>query len=326
MDRKSVRFGVLLALAALLLAGCAPAQMSQSSPMATQAPAGALMSRPESGGAAPAAAPAAQEFREEAGNASLAYDSAASLNTSIERKVIGRASLSLVVADTDAAVTTIQSLVEQAGGFVANANFYQSGSSADRALAGSMTLRVPGAGLDQLLADLEGLALSVESRNLNREDVTDQYTDLQARLTNLEATERELRALLTEVRERPKSTVEEILQVHARMSEIRGEIETYQGRKNLLDNLIGLATVEVSLMPDALNRPIVEEGWQPTGVARSALRGLVSALQWLGSVAIWLLIFFLPLALIAAIPVVALIWALRWLIRRTRRGKETKEK
>lgn len=317
MNRNSVHSVLLLAMALLLFTGCASAPASPATSMSYPA-------------AVPAAAPAAME---ESGDGtllsyrsgpSLAYDGDASLNNAMERKVIGRAALSLVVADTDAAVAAIEAAVTQAGGFVANANFYKSGSEADRALAGSMTLRVPAAGLDQLLAELEGLALSVESRTISREDVTDQYTDLTAQLTNLQATEKELLALLSDVRERPGSTAEDILQVHARMSEIRGQIEMIQGRRNLLDNLIGLATVDVNLMPDALNRPIVVAGWQPTGVARSALRNLVSALQWLGSAAIWLLIFFLPLALIAAIPLAALIWLLRWLIRRTRQSADAK--
>jgi len=308
MDRKMIRFVLQLALFSLLLTGCASGQMSSSPMAAPAAGAAGEMARPASGG-----------------GASLVYDGSESLSSGMERKVIGRASLSLVVTDTDTAAAAIQTLVEGAGGFVSNASFYKSNYGAGSALAGSMTLRVPAEGLDQLLADLEGLALSMESRNLSREDVTDQYTDLTAQLNNLQATERELLALLTEVRERPGSTADEILQVHARMSEIRGQIESVQGRRNLLDNLIGLATVEVNLIPDAQNRPIIEEGWQPGGVARSALRGLVSALQWLGSAAIWLIIFFLPLALVAAIPVVVLIWALRWLIRRSRSGKEVKE-
>lgn len=307
MGRLSMRFGVFLLILTILLAGCA-APMPPSASMDY-----------------PAAAPAAEMYAEESSSGSpLAYDGDAGLSNGMERKVIGRAALSLVVADTDAAVGAIEAAVTAAGGFVASANFYKSGFDGDRALAGSMTLRVPAESLDALLAQLENLALSVESRTISREDVTDQYTDLTAQLTNLQATEQELLALLSDVRERPGSTAEDILQVHARMSEIRGQIEVIQGRRNLLDNLIGLATVEVNLTPDALNRPIVVAGWQPTGVARSALRGLVTALQWLGSAAIWLLIFFLPLALIAAIPVVGLIWVLRRLIRRTRQGKDVK--
>ncbi len=299
MNSLSVRLLLPFMIVMLLLAGCAAA------PQAVQNEA--------------MSAPVGEMGRDTAsGSASLAYNGDASLNVAMERKVIGRASLSLVVADTDEAVGAIETIVAGAGGFVANANFYKSGPDTDRALAGNMTLRVPAEKLDQLLAGLEALAMSVESRSVSREDVTDQYTDVAARLTNLEATERELLALLSEVRERPGSTAEEILQVHARMSEIRGEIESVQGRKNLLDNLIGLATVEVNLTPDALNRPIVVAGWQPTGVARSALRGLISALQWLGSAAIWFVIFFLPLALVAAIPLAALNWAFRWAIGRVR--------
>ena len=198
MNRKSLRFVLFLAIAVLFLTSCASAPMSQSAPMAYE-------------GGVPPAAPAAEMYRDESSGASLAYDGDTSLGNALERKVIGRASLSLVVADTDAAASAIEAAVTQAEGFVANANFYKSGADADRALAGSMTLRVPAAGLDQLLAELESLALSVESRTISREDVTDQYTDLTAQLTNLQATEQELLALLGDVRERPGSTTEDIL-------------------------------------------------------------------------------------------------------------------
>ena len=72
--------------------------------------------------------------------------------------------------------------------------------------------------------------------------MTDQYSDLDARLRNLRATEKELLALLTEVRERPNAKVEDILDVHRSLTQIRGEIETLQGRKNLLDNQIDFST------------------------------------------------------------------------------------
>lgn len=149
MNGKIVRFVLLLALIG------APADwLLGSSPMSQSAP---------------AAAPASEMAQSDSGGgASLAYDGSANLSSGIERKVIGRASLSLVVADTDTASAAIQTLVEQAGGFVSNANFYKSSPSTGSALAGSMTLRCPAEGLDKLLADLEGLALSVESRNLSR--------------------------------------------------------------------------------------------------------------------------------------------------------------
>ena len=52
---------------------------------------------------------------------------------------------------------------------------------------------------------------------------------------------------------------------------------------------------------------------------REALRALVGAVQWLGNVAIWVLVFLLPLLILAAIPLVVLYFVVRWLIRRSRK-------
>jgi len=270
---------------------------------------------------APAGAPMAQEAADSVrGEASATGN----LSSDFQRKVIARAALSLVVSDASAALDAIQSLVEEMGGYVETADLYKSSYGSSQAMGGSVTVRVPSPDLEAALAQFEALAVEVLSRSLNREDVTDQYADLDAQLTNLKAAEEELRSLLSEVRQRPGATAEDILAVYRQLTEIRGQIEQVQGRKNMLDNLIGLATVEISLTPDALAQPIVEEGWQPMGVVRSALRGLVTMLQWLGNAAIWMVLFFLPLALLALIPLGLLIWVVRWLRRRVAAGKSGK--
>lgn len=207
--------------------------------------------------------------------------------------------LSLVVSDASASMDAIQSVADEMGGYVESVNLYKSGYDSSQAMSGSTTVRIPAQKLEEALARFEALAVDVQSRSLNREDVTSQYTDLDAQLTNLKAAEEELRALLSEVRQRPAATAEDILAVYRQLTDIRGQIEQYQGQKNMLDNLIGLATVQIDLTPDALTQPIVDEGWQPTGVARSALRGLVTMLQWIGNAGIWgTVVFFLPLALL----------------------------
>lgn len=237
----------------------------------------------------------------------------------VERKIIARASMTLVVADTEEAVDQITGLVSGLGGYVANANLYKSSYGEGEVLQGTLTLRVPADQTDQALAQLEALAVDVGAKNLNREDVTDQYTDLSAQLRNLEAAETELRALLAEVRAKPDATPEDILTVHRSVTEIRGQIDQLQGRKNMLDNLIGLATIDVTLTPDVLNRPVVDEGWRPAVVVRDALRNLVNTLEVLGTVAIWLGIYLLPLALMVLIVLSAVVWVLRLLLRRLQR-------
>ena len=295
---KAVRKWVVAVwvISALVLAACASArpEASSSAPAAME---------PSSGGEAVAQAPGSE--------------GAASAN----RKITARASIDLVVADTQATVDAISTLMDELGGYVSTSNLYRSTWDSSEVLQGSITLRVPSENLETALDRLTEMAITVESRSLNREDVTDQYSDTDAQIRNLEATEQELLAMLEEVRERPNSTSEDIMAVYRTLTEVRGEIETLRGRKNMWDNLISLSTIEVELTPDSANLPVVEEGWRPSAVAREAQRALVSAVQVLGNIAIWFVMFVLPLVLLALIPLTIFVWLLRLLFRRLSKPK-----
>jgi hypothetical protein len=78
----------------------------------------------------------------------------------------------------------------------------------------------------------------------NASDVTEDYSDLTARLRNLEATETQLLTFLTQAR-----NVGEVLQVQDRLNNVRNEIERTKGRMNLLDKLSDLSTITVNLRP-----------------------------------------------------------------------------
>jgi hypothetical protein len=234
----------------------------------------------------------------------------------VARKVIANASMTLVVSDTQSAVQQVEAILDGAGGYIADTNFYKSSYSGNELLRGTMTLRIPADQLRGVMDQLRGLAIDVRSENITREDVTDQYSDVEAQLRNLRTTEDELRALLTEVREKPNATPDDIMAVHYRITEIRGQIEQLQGRQNMLDNLVSLSTLTVELIPDALNQPIVETGWRASVIVRDATRALVSTLQFLGSAAIWVGVYLIPLALIALIPLSIIVWGLRRVLRR----------
>ncbi len=239
------------------------------------------------------------------------------------RQVIANANLSLIVADTEAALAGVQEVLSDLGGYMADMDLSKGGYDESEVMRGSLTLRVPSDSLEEALARLQALARDVNYLHVNRQDVTDQYSDLDARLRNLRATETELLALLTEVRERPNAKVEDILAVHRSLTQIREEIEMLQGRKNLLDNQIGFSTIWVELIPDSVFRPIVEEPWSASGPVRSALRALVSTLQGLLTALIWAVLYLTPLLLVFLIPLAALIWLARLWVGRRRKGEES---
>jgi hypothetical protein len=255
---------------------------------------------------APAEAPAGAEDR--GFSQPLAGQSAAQQGILDTRKVIRTADLTLIVEDTQTAVSQLRSTATAMGGYVADANLWQ---VKDDLMRGSITLRIDSRNFDDTLDRIKQIALEVERENIGSQDVTAEYTDLKSRLRNLEATEQELLALLSDIRKQTNSA-DEVLQVYRELTRIREEIEQIKGRMQYLDNQVSLATISVQLIPKE-EKPIVQSGWRAGETFRDALSALVSAGQALASAAIWLVVFVLPVALVAAIPVgLVLLGVRRW--------------
>jgi hypothetical protein len=232
------------------------------------------------------------------------------------RVIIYTGEMSLIVKDTEEAIAQITALADEQSGFVSGSNVYEAGE----ALQGSITIRVPAERYQDTLAKLRELALRVERENSASQDVTEEFTDLQARQTNLEFTEAALQELLDE-RQRVGST-SDILEVYRELTTIRGQIEQIEGRLRYLANQSALSTINIQLTPDIIYQPISVAGWQPQGVAREALEALIEALQGLASVAIWLVVFVLPLALVFLIPLAIVGVVMRGWWRRRQRGSQ----
>jgi len=186
---------------------------------------------------------------------------------------------------------------------------------AGEGVRGSISFRVP-ADKFYLAMDLcKALAVRVRNENTNGQDVTEEYTDLSARLRNLEATETELLELLATVRQR-SDKAEDILAVYREITTIRGQIEQLKGRMQVLERSTAMSSIQVELIPDVTAQPISQPGWRPGDTLRSSFRILVDALQWLVDALIKLVVIVLPILLLIAIPIVALILIVRWLSRR----------
>jgi len=279
---KLVRLIPILVFA-LALAACGGATASST---AEQAP-GAPMVAPAMDAVAPAAGGGATAL--EAGGAP---QNAPSGQQDFGRLVIKSADLSLQVDSAREAETSVRAIVARLGGYVVKVQT----SGSDEDLSSTITFRVPAARFDEALAGVQGLAKKVFSRTVTGDDVTEEFVDLDSRLKNLEATRDRLQAFLDKA-----ENVDEALKVNQSLSEIQGQIEQIKGRQQFLKQSASLSTITVSLAPvPPPAPPQAEDSWQPLGVAREALRGLVSFGQALASLAIVLLVWspvWAPLAL-----------------------------
>jgi hypothetical protein len=229
-----------------------------------------------------------------------------------QRMIVRTADLSLVVSDAETAAAEIKSVATGLGGYVVSTQLWRD----EEQLRGTITVRVPAESLDDALDTFKRLAIRVEREGASSRDVTEEYTDLEAQLRNLEATEDELRELLHTVREKTEQA-EDILAVHRELTGIRAQIEQLKGRMQYLDRTAAMSAVSIELIPDVLARPIASGGWRPSETASAAVRALVDTLRLLAGAAIWVALYVLPIVALAAIPL-GVIWLL-WRRRRQRR-------
>ena len=144
------------------------------------------------------------------------------------RKVIYTARLQIIVADVAAALARGEAIAKQHGGYVQHL-------TGDR-----ITLRVPAGKFQPAVDDLTALG-SLAGRDVTAQDVTEQYTDLEIRLTNARATLKRLQAILEKT-----TNVKDVLAVERELNRVRTEIERMQGRMNLLASRIAYATITVT--------------------------------------------------------------------------------
>jgi len=227
-----------------------------------------------------------------------------------KRMIVRSARLTLQVADVRRGLEQVGTLASDLHGFLGDSRRWSEGGS-DRA---TLTLRVPATSLDAALGRLRRLAVRVDDEALGGEDVTAQAVDLGAQLTNLRATETELRALLVTVRQRTQKA-SDVLEVHAELSRIRGEIERHAAQLQSLRQLAAMATITIDMRPDAVTVPVVTEGWQPRAVLHAATRALLGTGRMVADGLIW--------AVVVGVPLLVLVLAaglvVRPLLRRLRR-------
>ena len=169
----------------------------------------------------------------------------------LDRKIIRTARLELGVENVGAAVAEVEDVAEAAGGWVsASSVFIDEPTTSDagddetrrRTETATVTIRVPAEAYRSVVGQLRGIAEQVRSESSEASEVTEEYTDLQARLRNQEATEAQLLELLDKA-----ETIPDILTVQDKVSQVRLEIERVQGRINVLDSLTSMATITVEL-------------------------------------------------------------------------------
>ena len=304
---------VLIALSILevLLAACGGAK--------TVAPSfGAQLQVRESvqstGGGQPAASP--MESQPQIGSANSVY---ASNIPEFKHIVIKNAFLWLAVDDPTKSMDNITKMAEEMGGFVVSASMLQvtldNGSQVPQV---SITIRVPAERLYDALSRIKAeTAQPVIREDISSQDVTKEYTDLQSRLGNLQAAESQLKEIMASA-----TKTEDVLNVYNQLKQVQEQIEVIKGQIKYYDDSAALSLISVELKANkAVQQPLTIGGWQPAGVAKSALQALIVTLKFLVNALIWIVLLVAPVLVIVLLLPFLIIRSIVVYLRKRRKAR-----
>ena len=215
------------------------------------------------------------------------------------RMVIKNASLSIVVEEPGTTLDAISDLAADMGGFVVSSNLYR--MEVDGGLEvpqANITIRVPVDKLDQALAEIKSGAGQILNENISGQDVTQEYTDLESRLRNLENAEQQLNQIM----EQAYST-EDVLSVYNRLVEVQEQIELIKGQMQYYEQSAALSAISVNIQANEAVQPLKIGNWQPVGVAKRAIQALINTLEVIANILIWIALYILPVVLVLYFPV-----------------------
>ncbi len=160
------------------------------------------------------------------------------LPPAVPRKIIYNAQLTLVVDDVSKLSDKVSAAVKDAGAYVSASDVASYTQTQRRA---TWTVRVPVERFDSFVASVIRFG-EVQQNHVDSQDVTQEYYDLDARITNKQQEEKRLQKHLDE----STGKLEDILAVEREITRVRGEIEQAQGRIRYLGNLASLSTVTIT--------------------------------------------------------------------------------
>lgn len=213
----------------------------------------------------------------------------------IDRMLIRQGNLDMKVKDVKATKAEIEKIVTALNGYIASENESNYG---DR-IQYMQSIRVPAAAFDELIKKIEVLGKTIENKNINTQDVTEEFIDVEARLK----TKKELEARYLELLKQAKS-VADIVSIEGQLNQVRAEIESMEGRLKYLKSQVSYSTLTVNYY-----EPIGAEFGFFGKVKESVGNGWENLLAFfIGIVNVW------PFVLVA----VGLVF---WWIRRKRKAK-----
>lgn len=223
-----------------------------------------------------------------------------------DRLVIQESNLSLQVNNVTEVKNQILSHTNTANGYMVSSSV----SNPQDAPTATVIIRIPSDSLDSTLEYLHSLSVKVVSENLSGRDVTDQYMDIDSRLTTLKTTKERFESILSQA-----TQIEDIASLTREILGIQNQIDSLIGQQLSLKQNAQLSKLTIYLSTDEFALPYApSETFRPNVIFKLAIRSLIGFARGLASFAIWAGVYS-----VIWLPILVVII----LVKRTKKRKQT---
>ncbi len=163
------------------------------------------------------------------------------------RKIIYTSSYTIETKEYNKSAAELEKLCEELGAWFESSNSHGTAESGNR--ASYYTVRVPVENLKAFVSGQKNIGTVVSSSENNR-DVTEQYTDTEARLESALLREKRVLVILENA-----ASLDDVLALERELSDIRYEIESLTGSLRKYDSLVQYSTVDITLREVSVYSP-----------------------------------------------------------------------
>lgn len=220
------------------------------------------------------------------------------------QKLIRTLYLNAETDNMDALLSQVDTKIAELGGYVESREVYNGTTySGSTSRSADLTIRIPADKLNAFIDHIEG-ASNITSNRETTEDVTLNYVATESRITALETEQARLLELLAQA-----ATMDDLLQIESRLTEVRAELEQVKSTLRVYDNLVDYGTIHLSISEVIeYTKPSPVSAWDRIGT------GFMDSLEGLGNVFVEIFIFLvsnLPVLLFLAIIAVAILFVIK---------------
>lgn len=249
--------------------------------------------------------PTVQQTDKQPGNLNI-IEQGTQIKEISKRMIIRTGTMSVEVDKFDDAAGKVMEIVKRNNGFISNTTSTLNSSGKKQ---GTLVLKVPADKYEALISEVSTVG-KVMNQNINANDITEEYIDLEAR----QKTQKELEQRLLKLLSEKTARLTDVVEVEQKLASVRQVIESIDGRMRYLKNQSDMSTLTLSLYEPAILQTSSGGGffYELEQGVKKGLRGFTEILSGLITL------------FIALLPIIILIIIILWIIRKIIKNRKQK--